>query len=63
MKERTLKHGEYYTCKRLRMLQYLKEEGFLPYLTLPDSGNPRFNVWRFKNSPELEEVIDRYFNK
>ena len=55
------KHGEYFTCKRLRLLEYLKNEGFCPYLTLPDVSNPRYNVWRFKNSPELEKAIDRYF--
>lgn len=52
---------EYYTCKRLRLLEYLKSEGFIPYLTLPDVSNPRFNVWRFKNTPALEAAIDRYF--
>lgn len=58
-----LKHKqEYYTCKRLRLLEYLKSEGFIPYLTLPDVNNPRFNVWRFKNTPALEDAIDRYFN-
>ena len=54
---------EYYTCKRLRMLQYLKEQGFIPYLTLPDVQNPRYNVWKFKNTPELEDAIDRYFDE
>lgn len=55
--------AEYYTCKRLRMLEYLRNLGFMPYLTLPDCDNPKFNVWRFKNSPELEAAIDRYFGK
>ena len=60
--DREVKHKqEYYTCKRLRMLEYLKGEGFVPYLTLPDVSNPRFNVWRFKNTPELEDAIDKYF--
>ena len=58
------KHSrEFYTCKRMRLLQYLKEQGFLPELTLPDVSNPKFNVWKFRNSPELEEAIDRYFEE
>ncbi len=62
--ERKCKHkGEYYTCKRLRLLQFLKERGFLPYMTLPDVDNPKFNIWRFKNSPELESALDEWFNK
>lgn len=52
---------EYYTCKRLRLLQFLKSKGFLPYLTLPDVSNPKYNIWQFKNTPELEEAIEEYF--
>lgn len=60
--ERQTKHkAKYYTCKRLRMLEYLKSKGFIPYLTLPDVANPRYNVWRFENTPELEKAIEEYF--
>lgn len=62
MEKQTKHRAEFYTCKRLRLLEYLKKEGFMPYLTLPDVNNPRYNVWRFKNSPELEDAIERYFN-
>lgn len=62
--ERQCKHrAEFYTCKRLRLLQFLKEKGFIPVMTLPDVSNPRFNVWRFKNTPELEDAIDEYFGR
>ena len=62
MRERKHKN-EYYTCKRLRMLEYLKNEGFIPYLTLPDVDNPRYNVWLFHNTPELEDTVENYFAK
>lgn len=52
-----------YVCKRLRLLEYLKNEGFIPYATFPDKDNPRYNVWRFKNSPELQKALDAYFSK
>ena len=55
--------NEYYTCRRLRMLEYLRSEGFIPYLTLPDVQNPKYLVWRFKNTPALEAAIDEYFKK
>lgn len=62
--ERECKHrAEFYTCKRLRLLQYLKENGFIPVMTIPDVSNPRYNVWKFKNSPELEQTIERYFEE
>lgn len=58
-----LKHNnEYYTCKRLRMLEYLRGKGFIPYMTLPDVNNPKYLVWRFKNTPQLETAIDEYFD-
>lgn len=62
MEKQTKHRAEYYTCKRLRLLQYLKEQGFMPVMTLPDVQNPKFNVWKFKNTPELEDAIERYFN-
>lgn len=56
-----MKHGAVYTCRRLRLLSYLKEHGRLPFETIPDVRNPLFNVWRFKNDAELEQLIDNYF--
>lgn len=56
-----MKHGVVYTCRRLRLLSYLKEHGRLPFETIPDVRNPLFNVWRFKNDAELEQLIDNYF--
>ena len=61
--ERKCKHkNELYTCKRMRLLEYLKRNGFLPVMTVPDCDNPRYNVWKFVNTPELEECIENYFN-
>ena len=62
--ERECKHKrEYFTCKRLRLLSFLKERGFMPYEVVPDVNNPKFNVWLFKNTPDLEDALDEYFNK
>lgn len=61
--ERKCKHGRYYYCKRLRMLGWLKERGFLPCETIPDVNNPKFNVFVFENTPELEDAIEEYFSK
>lgn len=55
--------NEYYTCKRSRMLSWLIKEGFEPYETLPDFTNPKFCVWRFKNTPELEEKVEEWFSQ
>jgi ribulose bisphosphate carboxylase small subunit len=60
MKER--KHSrEYYTCKRLRLLQYLIERGFEPYTEMPDPTNYKMRWWLFKGTVELDEAIDEYF--
>lgn len=58
-----MKHGEFYTCKRMRMLQYLRSKGFIPEETLPDLKNPAYLVWQFRNSPELEACIQHYFEE
>ena len=58
-----MKHGPVYTCRRMRLLSYLKEHGRLPFETIPDVRNPLFNVWRFHNDEELEQLIDDYFEQ
>lgn len=59
-----MKHKkEYYTCKRYRLLSYLMQRGFTPSKTLPDPDNPRYKVWRFRNSAKLEAAVEEYFTK
>ena len=58
-----LRHGEYYSCNRLRLLQYLLENGFEPESECPDPTNYRYKWWLFKNSEELENKIEDYFSK
>ena len=55
------RHKEHYTCKRLRMLEYLKNKGFAPCATIPDPTNERYNWWLFKNTAELEKCVEQYF--
>ena len=63
MDNKTMRHGAVYTCRRMRLLSYLKEHGRLPFETIPDVRNPLFNVWRFHNDEELEQLIDDYFEQ
>ena len=58
MNETTKKH---YTCKRLRMCEYLIKQGFTPTATIPDATNPRYNWWLFDNTPDLMAAVDEYF--
>ena len=50
----------YYVCTRLRMLEFLRNKGFLPIMTLPDIKNPAYYVWRFENTPELADAVEEY---
>lgn len=62
--EKVCKHkNEFYTCKRMRLLEFLLNEGFTPETTVPDVNNPKFKVWKFRNSVELEDAIERYFEQ
>lgn len=51
-----------YVCRRMRLLQYLKKRGFLPFETRPDSFNPRYRVWIFEPTKELLDCVDSYYN-
>lgn len=53
----------FYYCKRLRLLDYLITKGFRAVGVMPDFNNPRYKVWKFENSPELEKALAEYFAK
>ena len=53
---------KFYTCKRYRLLSFLMERGLRPYQTLPDPDNPRYKVWRFRNTPRLQAAVEEYFS-
>lgn len=53
---------EVYVCRRLRLLNHLRNRGFLPYMTQPDIRNPRFNVWLYEETPELRNAIEDYYH-
>lgn len=61
MMERQCKHGAIYVCKRLKMVRFLRDRGFIPFKTLPDKDNPKYNVWQYYNTPELEDAVTEYF--
>ena len=52
---------DYYTCKRLRLLTFLKDKGFTPIATIPEPTNIKFNWWLFDNTPELQSCLNEYF--
>lgn len=58
------KHGEWYTVKRLRLLNYLcNEKNLYPECQMPDPTNPRYSWYRYRNTPELEAYLDEWFMK
>lgn len=52
---------EYYTVKRLRLLEYLTDRGFTAEKTIPDPENPKYKWWLFKNTSNLEQAVTEYF--
>lgn len=64
MNTNEIKHTkEHYTCKRLRMLNYLREKGFTPVATIPEPNNVKYNWWLFENTPELQKCVTEYFEQ
>ena len=55
------KKPRYYYCKRLRLLDYLVRRGFRALGTMPDAKNPKYNVWKFEYTPELDKTLREYF--
>lgn len=57
------RYKDIYTCKRLRLLEHLKKNGFSPFATIPDPTNDRYNWWLFEKSPEFEKCVNAYFEQ
>ena len=62
LKMKECKHkSPIYVVKRLRLLEYLTSLKLYPEYTQPDATNPHYKNWVYKNSPELEEALEKYF--
>ena len=51
-----------FLCNRLRLCSYLIDRGFTPSQVLPDSQNPKFNVFLFDETPELSAAVVQYLS-
>lgn len=56
-------YGKYFVCTRINMLEWLKEKGHTPILTLPVEGYYDKWTYIFKNTPLLEWDANYYFRK
>ena len=50
-----------YVCRRLRLCSYLLKRGFKYIETRKDRNNPKYDVWLFKQTPELRCAIEDYY--
>lgn len=58
-----IKNTEYYICKRLKLLDFLRKRGFEVIDTVPDAKNPLYNCWRFKRTPEILAAVTEYYSQ
>lgn len=54
---------EFYVCKRLKLYDYLVQHGFMPCEQRADKYNAKYLVWIFKNSKELQNTVNTYYNE
>ena len=55
------KNNKFYVVKRIRLYTYLKELGFTVVQVKPDERNPKFYVWVFNYTDELQLAIDNFY--
>ena len=51
-----------YFCTRPRIYSTLINAGFYPIEIVPHFTIPKYHCWVFVETPELREIIDKYFN-
>lgn len=37
----------------------LKEEGFEPFLEVPNKKHPQYRCWKYENTPEFREALTK----
>ena len=53
--------SDFYTCRRLKLLDFLQKRGFEVVDSVPDIYNPKFRCWRFYRTQELMDAVDAYY--
>lgn len=52
-----------YICYSLRLARFLISQGFEVIDIAPNKKVPILNVYFFKNTPELEQQVEKFFRK
>lgn len=50
-----------YVCKKLRLMVYLKKNGFFFYKTAQDKYDPKRVVWLYVDSDDLQKAVAKYY--
>lgn len=53
---------KFYVCKRIKLLNWLMEKGFMFIEARKDKYNSNYNVWIFIETPELKTAVDEYYS-
>lgn len=52
-----------YVCRRMKLCSFLLSKGFNYEKVEQDKFNPKYQVWIFKNTPELKLAIEEYYSQ
>lgn len=56
-----IRHSKPFRCNKLRVYTHLCNDGLIPMYTEKDTKNPYYNVWVFRNTPQLRDSLRKYF--
>lgn len=51
-----------YVCRKMKLCSFLLTKGFKYERIEPNKFNPKYNVWLFRPSPELNVAIEEYYS-
>lgn len=58
-----MKDEKEFWCKKFRMYEFLSKLGFRPKRIVSDVTNSKYVNWIYERTPELDEVVNWYFEK
>ena len=51
-----------YVCRKIRLYQFLTDNGFVPYKTCADKFDCTRLVWLYEDSSMLRECVEKYYS-
>ncbi len=52
---------KHYVCRRIKLYNFLSDNGFVPESVRTDIYNPKYKVWIYVETDQLRSCVEEYY--